>query len=57
VAGDVHGQFEAAPDADFIKCAAQMILDHLHPEERILQTSKHFALYSLEIKHLAAKLV
>src|SRR6266567_5565419 len=29
VTGDIHGQFEAAPDADFVKCAAQMILDHL----------------------------
>jgi hypothetical protein len=28
VAGNVHGQFQAAPDTQFVECATQMALDH-----------------------------
>ena len=29
MAGNVHGQFQAAPDPELVKCAAQMVFDHL----------------------------
>jgi hypothetical protein len=28
VAGNLHGQFQAAPDTQFVECATQMALDH-----------------------------
>ena len=28
MAGNLHGQFQAAPDTQFVECATQMALDH-----------------------------